>query len=380
MLNNSYFSFLTKEKMRAHYLKLAHIVFMIISFLFIFSLEGNGPNIIEKDQVALLSEEKHEILSLISGNKTKNCPLCKVNSDIGGGDSTTKDFAVCFAFRRVYSIVPFIRTFRSISNATFVFILDKEAWTTLPKKIINLVSSCGGMIIHLDYRVTYSFFDDKTLYRSKIHAYAQFLELYHEYIDRVLLFDLEDSIFQADPFRIDLYDTRNKINLFMENLIIKDSPSNNRDIKKLKLPNWKEVKHKKVINGATSIGPASMMLNWIKTIDHELHNEHFGRYDQSLFNAYGYTYGYNNLSLHYGKIITLRKADILDPMTIGKIRCISDPEINPLIIIHHSTFQKKLLKKYYEHCPRGEYNVNGYIHKLPKQEMEDLDKILATQQ
>ena len=270
MEKNSYFLLFKWDRASQHYVKIFTVIFIILLFYNCNSIISNNNLLfLWANQTETLMSEKYELINQLNRNNTQNCPLCKINLTIFGGDSTTKDVAVCFAFRRVHSLVPFLRTFRSITNATFVLILDKEAWSTLPEKIITLISSCGGLIIHLDYRVTYSFFDDKTLYRSKIHAYATFLELYHEYFDRVLFFDLEDTIFQADPFRMDYYDTRHYINLCKENLIIKDSFSNNKDIKKLKLSNWNEVKYKQVINGATSIGPAHIMLKWMKMIDYE---------------------------------------------------------------------------------------------------------------
>ena len=332
--------------------------------------------LIDNDILDNINNEECRLLKQINRTDSKNCPLCAVKSNIQPGDSTTRDAAVCFAFKRIHSLVPFLKTFRSVSNATFVIILDKEAWSNLNTELINLIYNCGGLIINLDFVVQTPLLDDKTLYRTKIGAYAAFIQKYHKYFDRILCFDLEDTIFQADPFRNDVYDTWNNVNLFKEDLLIKDSPSNNRDIKKLHLPNWHKVKKLKVINGATSIGPSDLMLKWLQAIDFHLSNDYIGRYDQSVFNAYGYTFGFKNLSLHFGKIITLSKSHKLNMTKIGEIECISHPQFNPIIGIHHTTFQKELLRRFYLHCPRKNYTSKGYIAKLPNRDMDRLDKLI----
>ena len=336
---------------------------------------------IENDIIDHIANESSNFLHVINRRSIDSCPLCKVNGSIPLGDSTTRDVAVCFAFKRVRSLIPFLRTFRAVSNATFVIILDVEAWKKLSEESKILIDKCGGIILTLNYVIRYSFFDDKTLYVSKINAYTTFLEKYHEYINRVLFFDLEDTFFQADPFRNDVYDSSNNITMFQEDLIVRNSPSNRRDFKKLKLPNWNIVKNSLVINGATSIGPANLMLNWMRTIDYHLTHDMVGRYDQSVFNAYGYTYGYTNLSIKFGHVITFAKSDWLK-LTSKEIGSIthSNNQFNPLIGIHHTTKSQPLLEQFYKHCPRGKFNSEGYLQKLHPETINQIDNVIMNKE
>ena len=311
----------------------------------------------------------------ITEEEKGNCPLCNITSDISTGDSTSRDIALCFSFQRFQSLIPFLRTFNSVSNATVVILADNTAIKSVDQQKLDLIAKCRAVIIPLNYDVFYvRKINRSIIYNYKIKAYKEFLEKYHHYIDRVMFFDLEDTVFQSDPFRNDYYDSWNNITMFKETYYNRES----KDTELLNLSNWNIVKNLYVVNGATGIGPAKLVFNFLNYTNYILNVRKLCELDQSVFNAISYTWGFQNLSLKFGYITTAngRNNFTLD-QKVGYIRTNVKNEMNPLVGLHHTHFDKTLLKKYYESCPPGNFSRKEYIHGLTYKKMKKYDNEIA---
>ena len=139
------------------------------------------------------------------------CEKCKYHIHFPKANSTPKDVVIAFASKQVYNIALFIRTLRNTeSHASCVFILDKEAISTIDQKTLSLIENCGAQIIECNVPDNLNF-DLKNYF---FHLIDLFLRKNEFMIDRVIICDLYDYIFQLDPFHSDL--PKNQLHLVDE--------------------------------------------------------------------------------------------------------------------------------------------------------------------
>ena len=130
----------------------------------------------------------------------EECKLCNFTVRNTKANSSPNDVIFAAAIGKVENIIPFLRTLRTTGSlCRVVLCLDKDAKNALSNEVYNYALNCGCQFIFLNKNVKNN---DRW---SAIH-YVRFLMLHfleenrNANIDRILNFDLFDTVFQGDPF------------------------------------------------------------------------------------------------------------------------------------------------------------------------------------
>lgn len=363
-----------KNFLKGEVVTIAVILILTISFECSKFYTENNIYFSNSQRFSSLIDPDELFMRQVNRTNTNSCPTCNFESVFKPGNSTTRDVVICFAFQRIIGLLPFLRTFRVVSNATFVLMVDKKVWEDMNPITKQVVYECGGVIYHADYNVKY-FLTKRPMYKSKIHMYMEFLERHINVIDRVICIDLEDTVFQTDPFRSDGLLPNDRIVMFQEKGLLGGQRTTKKDLLRIKVPNfWGDMEFKRVINGAILYGPASKVYPFLKIIDFELGTNCKGLYDQAIFNEYKYTFDYPAFDVMYGRIITMSgfRDQNVKGMKLGNIT-VAVKEVLPLIGIHHTFHSDDLMEIIYKTCPAGEYPKEGYIRGISEKRMKELD-------
>ena len=142
--------------------------------------------------------------NFFSKKEYNDCPSCSYESKTEKtANSSPKDLILVYSLGGVKNLILFMRTLRHVKcKATVVLFIDTDGYKTITPETKEVLKRCGMNIIdigvyHLDsiiYRWSFGFF-----------AMFDFLKKHEKYINRVLICDLFDIVFQGDPFEAGKY-------------------------------------------------------------------------------------------------------------------------------------------------------------------------------
>ena len=138
-----------------------------------------------------VEEEKHNF---------SHCPPCHID-DLNESEinSTRRDGIITVAMSGVYNIFPFVRTLRSTGSRASVFILfDDASYRKLSNDTFQLFKNCSVHAYNIGTLPPYKNYND--VFARKHVMIFDFIYKMASHLDRVLLADLYDSVFQTDPF------------------------------------------------------------------------------------------------------------------------------------------------------------------------------------
>lgn len=162
------------------------------------SLVGKFDNTISKPIPVLFNVSNVNIPDLEHFKCIGKCPLCNFKQFNKLNNSNPRDFIFCFAFGTTKNILPFIRSLRTTgSKASVAIFLDDKAYNSINQATFLTAKDCGMQFYNLG--------NLGILKKPEIMSLPYFLSYYiiHQNfrnIDRLIIMDLFDSAFQADPF------------------------------------------------------------------------------------------------------------------------------------------------------------------------------------
>lgn len=125
----------------------------------------------------------------------KQCEFCKFHVRNQDADSTNKDWVITSGIKRTNNMIPFIRSLRTTGcQAQCHFLFDTSAYVKITRYTSKLITSCGGHIFE-----TRNSFNMPPKYLRFLFCYKH-IKKHSELMDRVIICDLYDTIFQGDPF------------------------------------------------------------------------------------------------------------------------------------------------------------------------------------
>ena len=99
----------------------------------------------------------------------------------------------------VYNIFPFVRTLRSTGSRASVFILfDDASYRKLSTDTFQLFENCSVHVYNIGTVPHFKHYND--VFAHKHVLIFDFIYKMASHLDRILLVDLYDSVFQSDPF------------------------------------------------------------------------------------------------------------------------------------------------------------------------------------
>ena len=149
------------------------------------------------------------------------CPTCTFPSRTSHmASSTPNDLILVYSVGGTKNLILFIRTLRHVHcKATVVFLVDSAGYKSITKETLEVLNDCGMNIIDIG-----EFKHDYILFKWSFGYICMydFLYINQRYINRVLVCDLFDIVFQGDPFIRNKY--INSLSFVSENAIF--SPKN----------------------------------------------------------------------------------------------------------------------------------------------------------
>ena len=233
------------------------------------------------------------------------CKLCSFQA-LGQNNtipnSSERDIILTVAIGAVYNIIPFIRTLRTTNcKARVVIFIDSLTLSSMNTSMYEDISKCGIQFVDIGTKVP-SEAEDIFFYRYII--FNNFLRENEQEIDRVILVDLFDTVFQNDPFITNF--SENILYLSEEGYPLMDSLFNTIQIRKnihnmnpqtfddnsVYQSNYlKKIKNKHIINGGLQAGGLLPMLSFLSImakIGNESAMKAYGD-DQAFLNIFAYS-------------------------------------------------------------------------------------------
>jgi hypothetical protein len=135
----------------------------------------------------------------LSIRSTSRCPLClfKVDNDGDIPNSSERDVILVLAVGQLRNVHLFVRTLRTTAcRARCVLFVDQKATSGHGQDYFATLYNCGVQLVDLGPGPVAQLGTD---FLRQI-VYYRFLTINHFCLDRVLVADLFDTIFQKDPF------------------------------------------------------------------------------------------------------------------------------------------------------------------------------------
>ena len=124
------------------------------------------------------------------------CKLCNFKPHESGGNSQPGDVIIGFVSNKVSNIVPFVRSLRTTkSKCSIVFLFDDKALNSIDTYSENLIRSCGAQIINWHRRESNCYI--KNFMFQLVYS---FIRLNQYNLNRIIVVDVYDTLFQSDPF------------------------------------------------------------------------------------------------------------------------------------------------------------------------------------
>ena len=150
------------------------------------------------------------------------CRLCSFTPKMKRGNSGPKDLILTFAVASLRNAPAFVSSCRTAGcRASIVILADHEAATRYSAAFYDHLYNCGVEIINIGF---HNITDRQDIFFIRYLYYEKFLRERHGQYDRVILTDLYDVIFQADPFFSEF--ARNKVYFSSEKTPLRENSYN----------------------------------------------------------------------------------------------------------------------------------------------------------
>jgi hypothetical protein len=350
-------------------------VFIVALIVCYFLFDFNGENM-----------KKHIEIYIVK-KKTKNyfqkCKLCDFVPQNHKPTSSFRDLLITVMYGTPTNILPALRSLRTTqSQATVVILTDNKTLSTIPDKAMRYIKHCS---------VEFEIVEKGEM--SMLHFFTWRQAQYLNYIanhrteyDRVIIFDLFDTVFQGDPFSSDLrYD---KLYFSVENQTYSRSIYNQNLIKPLIdhgiLDNISIMLDKPVINGGLFGGGINEVIAFLQLYMSNFKEDYSNVYvdDQPFINYLVHTKKIDDLKIPYE--LDMRKEMLvsvsasmmlLSSFVLGNVT--HQHARYPALVIHQFKQKKEFNIEVYRACPRGEIDIPNYMPKLKERQIKEMERCLS---
>ena len=315
-------------------------------------------------------------LSLVISDKFKlkyyqnspNCSLCNYTVRNTDANSSPYDVAIIPAVSLLQNIEVFVRTLRTTGSlCSCVVLLDNFSYHTLTPDAFREIEQCGAQIINCGETEIVEYIDAY----NYCYAYTFFfIEANRHLINRVIRFDMFDTVLQGDPFNLQVDE---KLNLIDEGTVMHSVPYF-FDINAVWISHFDPQIKKydgKVYKCAGYMG--GTVETMYKAFGLFIEYMRLGTINNDQ-GAVNYFY-FNNLYKKRGiEVVGSRKIELVrhcafiplaNHHSIGDVRSLRDNETFAAVVHHYymnPAFQFSVLKA----CPRKHKTMNFYISHIPE--------------
>lgn len=125
----------------------------------------------------------------------EKCMPCNFSVRNQGSNSSPNDLIISTKFHKITEILPFVRTLRSTGcKATLVIITDDGVLKKLTHNHLKQIENCGIIFYNLHkFKIGY-------VGTTRFIPITDYIMKNKQYIDRIIMIDAYDVVFQGDPF------------------------------------------------------------------------------------------------------------------------------------------------------------------------------------
>lgn len=191
------------------------------------------------------------------------CPLCKFIPRNYKSNSSPRDVLITSGFHDFFGFISALRTLRTTGcKAQYIIFSDED---TLKEKLTtdseNIYKKCGAHVIKFKRLGPMS---RDTIFTQRLILIHNFLYQRMNFIDRVIAFDMFDTVFQGDPFTTDF--TSDTI-FWIKEITSFHFIYNERTYNDYPIYNHKsrdEYNKQSVINGGTTMGGVRILIRYLE--------------------------------------------------------------------------------------------------------------------
>ena len=285
------------------------------------------------------------------------CDRCKFNSSNNLANSSNHDVVISYTTSRPFNMVIFIRTLRQTgSNCSVVFFVTDKFLSKVSNDTKNYVLKCGGQFINY-HQPTYTELEDDWS-DPYIHIH-NFIRLNLHELNRIVVCDLYDTVFQGDPFNA--YLPKNQLHLADEG---RGFDTSNREwISKCARLSKRKLNTLNTICAGYFGGDAVVMKSFFRAF---LTNFQFGKglVDQGCINGWAYgglfkKYGIS-VNISNDNVKHLAMVGIKRGQKLGNITGINRNDLT-VAILHQVHWNPYLFNQLEEICPKPPGDFRDYL-------------------
>ena len=273
-------------------------------------------------------------------------------------NSEKNDFLIGCILSTDINLINFISTYRGCGGkATVVILIDDRAYNQIEEVVFETYKNCGGFIINIG---KYQIYSKPHIFASKLQICHDFIWRYQSVMNRVIVIDISDIIFQGDPFN-------NMIEKGVISFVGEHLPFGlswwTRKIHKLKGIHYSNYHLKPVINGGTYGSDVQTVIRYLETFNLLYSVDYYttiDQDDQAYMNVLVYEGYLDNFNIKW-KIIEEHEGYVIILKTPGVIKALISSKFGEIqtsfardkpIIIHQYDRHCEIVKTFYETCPR----------------------------
>lgn len=321
-------------------------------------------------------EKSHE--KLLKNPDFSKCPSCNYTSRTKkNGHSIPSDVILVYCANQVKSLILFIRTLRHVKSRASVFLfVDSDAYNKINSETMSVLKDCGMNVINFGELPE---FNIVSIFSIGFIVMRDFLIVNQKYIRNVLICDLYDIVFQADPFT---YPFHMKELEFVSQMNFYNASDNDRLWITWYEPMRKEWNNTQIINSGQVIGSCFDMISFLDLyVNFFDPSDYFSikTTDQAFFNLLFLKKLIDNdnipYKIHYEKaysriMITLG----LSPKEkkLGTIHKYRSSEYAPIVHMYYADID--LVYNLLDVCPRKSRKWTNYISLLQEKDVIDYEK------
>ena len=325
------------------------------------------------------SWNNYEITEYLTDPKIsfKNCPHCNFEPVVDQPSSKHNDILLSSMFGNIANLVPSCRSLRTTGcKAAFFVLTENSTYSLMTQDTIDLIKQCGLYVINLGVCEKLS---PRVFFALRHLIYYNFLTPIRHLINRIILMDLYDTIFQGDPFPE--YFRSETLYFCSENLTFAKSRGNRKWLRTIVHDDLLKYYPLHIVNGGTILGSADLIIKYLELFMVYVNMSRLVTLkadDQAYTNFFAYS---GILEKHQVKHKIFDLSDFIvcvhgmqyfpGEWYLGKYMT---PIAKKRHLVVHQFDRSRMMKfNVYISCPKMNYNISSYMRGITSTEFEILD-------
>jgi len=303
-------------------------------------------------------------------------PLCRFQTISTVSDSSTRDLIITSMISDITGIVPFLRSLRTTrSQASVVVLVDQDADRLLSNDIKSFIRESRAFLFNVGQL------------NAKKSEFLPFM-LYYDFLceietvyDRILLIDCHSTIFREDPFTSMI--PRRQMTFVRHPKNMRDVWSSVDQLKMLIKDKAYWFTYRPLIITSMFFGDYDGIIIFLDTLISQINFEHIEQNSVPL-DAYFHNVLHNRIFSNKGYVLEFTSegngyvhtalTNVHESILCNERTSYSGNNNMPLYIIQGYDKTQEMLVKYYNICPKLQFDIPNYMRSLSPQKIGELSQ------